>query len=195
MIKLRRLLNANMVLILIILAVELGLLKMTMPSFISLRNFVSICRQSSITAILAIGMAIVLISGGIDLSVGSVVALLGMAAAKLLTEIHLSLITVSLITVIAGTLIGLLNGLLCARIRIHPFIITTALSVIYRGLANIFSNGMPIYGIPEQLIAFDKKTLLGIPLPLFVLLCCILLGTYILRKNLSRQVYLRNRSG
>lgn len=188
--KLKRFFNKNLVLILIILAVEIIFLKLYMPNFISFRNFISLCRQSSITAILAIGMGFVLISGGIDLSIGAVVAMLGMAAAKLMTDYQLPLMIVVLITFFAGCLIGLINGSLCARIKIHPFIITTALSVIYRGTANIFNNGMPIYGLSAPLLMFDKNTLLGIPLPLIVLFLCLLIGTYILRKTyLGKYIY------
>ncbi|MDC7225941.1 MAG: ABC transporter permease [Spirochaetales bacterium] len=190
MIKLKRLFNSNLVLILIILAVELILLEIFMPNFISFRNFITLCRQSSITAILAIGMGIVLISGGIDLSIGAIVAMLGMAAAKLITDFQIPATAAGFIIIIFGSLIGLLNGALCARIRIHPFIITTALSVIYRGTANVFNNGRPVYGIPENLLRFDKKTLLGIPYPLLILFACILIASYILRKTyLGKYIY------
>lgn len=188
--KLRRLFNTNLIFILALLAFELILLELFMPSFISFRNFISLCRQSSISAILAIGMGLVLISGGIDLSVGSIVAMLGMAAAKMMTDLNLPLGAVVAVTILSGTLIGLVNGSLCARIKIHPFIITTALSVIYRGVAYIFSSGIPIYGISDELLAFDKQTFMGIPMPLLVLLGCAAVGTYILRKTyLGKYIY------
>lgn len=183
MIKLRRLINTNLIFILIFLAFELILLEIYMPHFISVHNFFILCKQSSIPAILAIGMGLVLISGGIDLSMGAIVSMLGIVAAKLITDFQLPLIAVVIITIFMGSMIGLLNGSLCARIKIHPFIITTALSVIYRGIANIFNNGMPIYGISESLLSFDKKTFLGIPYPLLVLVVCLMIGTYILRKT------------
>lgn len=190
MIKFKPMLNANLILILIILTIELTVLKIVMPSFVSFQNVISICRQSSITAILAIGMGLVLISGGIDLSIGAIVAMLGMATAKLITGLQLPLGLVVIIIMLAGSLIGLINGMICARIKIHPFIITTALSVIYRGITNIFNNGMPIYGLPENLLTFDKKTFLGIPFPLIILFVCILIGTYILRKTyLGKYIY------
>jgi ribose/xylose/arabinose/galactoside ABC-type transport system permease subunit len=186
----KRLMNNNLILILIILIAELCLLEAFMPSFISVRNFIHLCRQSSFTALLAIGMGMVLVSGGIDLSIGAVVALLGMGAAKLMTVLHLPLFLAVLCTITLGCLIGMLNGYLCARIRIHPFIITTALSVIYRGCANIINNGMPIYGLPGPLLVLDKMTFLGIPLPLLILLAGILTGTYVLRKTyLGKYIY------
>ncbi|MBI9103987.1 MAG: ABC transporter permease [Spirochaetales bacterium] len=188
--KLKIQLNTNLILILIILFIELTVLKIIMPSFISFHNVISLGRQASITAILAIGMGFVLISGGIDLSIGAMVALLGMVSAKMITEVHLPLVVIIIITVFMGCVLGLLNGMFCARIKIHPFIITTALSVIYRGLSNIFSNGKPIYGIPEVLLRFDKNTFLGIPFPLQILLICILIGSYILRKTyLGKYIY------
>ena len=182
--------NSQLLMILIILLVELTLLKIIMPSFITFSNVISLCRQSSITAILAIGMGFILISGGIDLSVGAIVALLGMMAAKLTVEAALPLGVVVPVTFLLGALLGLINGVICGRIKIHPFIITTALSVIYRGIANIFSNGKPIYGLPDSLLLFDKKTVLGVPFPLLILLFCLFIGTYILRKTyFGKYVY------
>ncbi len=186
----RRLMKTNLTLILIILAAELCLLEAYMPSFISFQNFINICRQSSFTALLAIGMGMILISGGIDLSIGAVVAMLGMTAAKLMTVLQLPLVFAIIGTIILGCLVGMLNGYLCARIRIHPFIITTALSVIYRGCANIINNGMPLYGLPAPLLILDKKTFLAIPLPLLILLGGILMGTFVLRKTyLGKYIY------
>lgn len=188
--KLKRIINTNLILIIVILAIELIILKIVMPNFISFKNILTLGRQSSITAILAIGMGLVLVSGGIDLSVGAIVAMLGMAAAKLITDFQLPLFAVAMITILTGSIIGLLNGILCARIKIHPFIITTALSVIYRGIANILNNGMPIYGLPDSLLVFDKRTFLGIYFPLLVLILCIFMGTYILRKTyLGKYIY------
>ncbi len=190
MIKFKKVLNTNLIFILIILIIELTVLKIVMPNFVSFQNIINLCRQSSITAILAIGMGLILISGGIDLSIGAIVALLGMAAAKLITDFQLPMGAAVIIIIIAGSLIGLINGTICSRIRIHPFIITTALSVIYRGIANIFNNGMPIYGISENLLRFDKRTLLGIPYPLLILFVCIIIGSYILRKTyLGKYIY------
>jgi len=188
--RLRSLIHSNLTLILIILLAELCLLEVFIPSFISFHNLINLCRQSSYTALLAIGMGLVLISGGIDLSIGAIVAMLGMAAARLMTDLQLPLVLAVSVTILLGCLIGMLNGYLCARISIHPFIITTALSVIYRGTANILSNGRPIYGLPVPLLTMDKKTVLGIPLPLLILLGGILMGTYILRKTyLGKYIY------
>ncbi len=188
--KIKRIFNNNLILLLVILTMELIFLRIVIPNFVSFQNIISLCRQSAIIAILAIGMGFVLISGGIDLSVGAIVALLGMAAARLITDFQLPVSVMTVIIVFGGIFIGLLNGTVCSRIKIHPFIITTALSVVYRGTANIFNNGMPVYGIPEVLLEFDKKTFIGIPLPLLVLFGCILTGSYILRKTyLGKYIY------
>ena len=188
--KIKKIPNNNLILLLAILSLELLFLRIVMPNFVSFQNIISLCRQSSITAILAIGMGFVLISGGIDLSVGAIVALLGMAAARLITGSQLPLAAITVIIISGGIIIGLINGIICSRIKIHPFIITTALSVIYRGTANVFNNGMPVYGIPESLLIFDKKTFIGIPLPLLVLFGCILTASWILGKTyLGKYIY------
>ncbi len=188
--KIKKFPNKNLTLLLVILVLELLFLRIVIPNFVSFHNIISLCRQSTITAILAIGMGFVLISGGIDLSVGAIVALLGMAAAILITDFHLPVAVMTLIIIFGGILIGLVNGTICSKIKIHPFIITTALSVIYRGAANILNSGMPVYGISDSLLSFDKKTFIGIPMPLLVLFGCILTGTYILRKTyLGKYIY------
>ena len=188
--KIKQISNNNLILLLAILAFELLFLRIVMPNFVSFQNIISLCRQSTITAILAIGMGLVLISGGIDLSVGAIVALLGMAAARMITDFQLPVVVIALIIVFAGIMIGLVNGTICSRIKIHPFIITTALSVIYRGAANIFNNGMPVYGIPDSLLSFDKMTFMGVPLPLIVLFICILTASWILGKTyLGKYIY------
>ncbi|ADK81187.1 ABC transporter permease [Sediminispirochaeta smaragdinae] len=188
--KISRLLHHNILLIFLILAVELLFLRLSLPRFFSLGTLLSFGRQTAITAILAIGMGIVLISGGIDLSLGAIVSMIGMVAATFMVRLNLPIPIVVLSCILLGGLLGAVNGFICAKVRIHPFILTTASAVIYRGAANILSNGMPIYGLPGNFLQIDKYHLFGIPVSVLILLMCLLMGNYLLKKTyLGKYIY------
>ncbi len=182
--------HLNLWFILGIITIELIFLKIAIPSFISLNSIIGFGRQSAIISVLAIGMCIILISGGFDLSVGAIVSLLGMVAALLFIRFNIPLLPVCIIIIVLGGSLGFLNGSVCAKVRIHPFILTTALSVVYRGTANIVNNGMPMYGLPASLLKLDRYALLGVPLSLIILILCFVFGAYILRKTyLGKYIY------
>ncbi len=182
--------HVSLFLIIMILLLEFGLLRLMMPDFVSCHNVLSLFRQASITGILAVGMGFVLISGGLDFSTGSIVAMLGMFAARMMSDLHLPVYSAVLLIVFAGCFIGFVNGLICSYIQIHSFILTTALAVIYRGVANAVNNGVPVYGISEEFMSFDKGTFLALPFPLLILLACLAAGSFLLRKtSLGKYIY------
>lgn len=144
----------GLVLVMIVLAI------LTEGTFFSPRNLTNLTRQVAINGILAVGMTYVILIGGIDLSVGSVVALTGVVAG--LTQVHLGLAQWSggvyagfgaflsiLAAVGVGTLCGVFNGWMITRNKIAPFIITLGMMVIARGLALIFAKGAAIAPLGE----------------------------------------------
>jgi len=113
-------------------------------------NLINILKQASINGILATGMMFVIISGGIDLSVGSIVALSGVIAASFAHPGEYHLIVPITLSVLAGLAAGLFNGIGVAYGNIPPFIVTLGSMTIFRGLALIYSNGQPIFGVTKE---------------------------------------------
>lgn len=134
-----------------ILAVGLlvAFLGVTTPSFLDLNNFVNIFNQMTVWGLLALGMTFVILTGGIDLSVGTVMALsmmiLGWASQTLGLPFELSI----LLAILAGALVGFLNGLMVAKAKLPPFIATLAMFYACRGVANIVTDGKQILGYPD----------------------------------------------
>ena len=118
------------------------------PAFLKGRNVANIVKQISINGILAVGMTMVIITGGIDLSVGSVVALSSITAAFFGTaEKDYPAVIAVLMAVLVGVIVGLINGIGVAYIGFPAFIVTLSTMTIVRGLALIVTNGVPIFGL------------------------------------------------
>lgn len=137
------------------------------PAFMRVDNLLDVALQSSITAVLAIGMTIVIITAGIDLSVGSMVALSAYLTADLMAR------GVSVPLAIAaglgsGLLAGAFNGLLITRGKLPPFIVTLGTMSLMRGLVLIYSQGTPVYGVPPEFKALIAGRLLGVPAPVVI---------------------------
>lgn len=130
------------------------------PQFRSTRNILSMLRQTSFVGIMAVGATFVILSGGIDLSVGSMLALAGMICARLLRQFGLDAYTAVLLTLIAGGLMGYFNGMLVSKLKIPPFIVTFSTMGIYRGLVFLLAFRAP--GGYIQNIPLTDKAFLAI---------------------------------
>ena len=130
--------------------------------FISPLNLTNILVQSSIMAVIAIGMTFVIIGGGFDLSVGSTVALAGCIAAMVM--VRLGLVTGIIAGIAAGMTVGLANGVIIARLGVNPFITTLGTMVLVRGVVFLITSGAPVgdEGLPAAFIAFGSARFLGI---------------------------------
>lgn len=138
-------------------------------NFFSLDNLSNIARQSSINAIIAVGMTCAILSGGIDLSVGSVMALSGsLAAGMMVAGVPMPLALA--IGLAVGVAFGLSNGFFVAYLKMPPIIVTLATMGIARGLALIYSGGYPIDGLPQAFEFFGRGSVLGIQTPTLVML-------------------------
>ncbi len=116
-------------------------------------NMINIVDHSALSLVLAVGMVFVLATGGIDLSVGSILAFTGIIVAMLFKAGVPTFVAI-LLGIFVGGGIGALNGLIVARFRLQPFIVTLAMLSIARGLALVFSGGSPIIGMPPEFMAF-----------------------------------------
>jgi ribose/xylose/arabinose/galactoside ABC-type transport system permease subunit len=147
----------------LITLIVLGLATALMTDrFISPLNLTNILVQSSIMAVIAIGMTFVIIGGGFDLSVGSTVALAGCIAAMVM--VRLGLVTGIIAGIAAGMTVGLVNGLIIARLGVNPFITTLGTMVLVRGVVFLITGGAPVgdEGLPSAFIAFGSARFLGI---------------------------------
>ncbi|GAB3506929.1 ABC transporter permease [Emticicia fontis] len=165
-------------------------LSLSSPQFLTLSNWLIIFTQVSINALLAFGVTFVIITGGIDLSIGSVVAVSGVAAALLAREDSYPVIVPILGGLFAGLLFGLLNGFLITKSKIAPFIVTLGVMTIGRGLALIISKGRPISNLSESFNFIGGGAILGIPFPIIILFVVFIICSIVLKKTIfGRYVY------
>ncbi|GGO38379.1 ribose ABC transporter permease [Gemmobacter aquaticus] len=137
------------------------------PTFLTVPNLLNILQQSSINACIALGMTLVIISGGIDLSVGPVAALSAvLGAAMMVAGVPVPLAILAAIAI--GVACGFLNGALIAWGGLQPFIVTLGGLSLYRALALIYTGGTPIFGLPAEFRAFTNGNMMGIPNPVLI---------------------------
>jgi len=139
-------------------------------SFLSERNVMNVLRQVSGTGIMAVGMLLVILTRGIDLSVGSVAAF-GSVLSAIIVNHYSAGASVALVLV-AGMLCGLVSGFLVAYLRLQPFVMTLAMMAVARGLALIISNGQPVMmgDTGDAITDFGTSSLFGVPLPVLLML-------------------------
>ena len=151
------------------------------PVFFTASNFLNVFQQIALNFVVAVGMTFVIISGGIDLSVGSNIALSGLLMGILMKNFGVPVILTILICILFSGLIGLINGVLISFLNLPPFIATLGMMSIVRGAAYTVTNGQPIYTFPKGFTAISSRVG-GIPLySTLILIAVFLLGWYILR--------------
>lgn len=166
------------------------LLSVLSPNFLTVQNVLNIFRQISINGILAIGVTFVIIAGGIDLSLGSVVALTGVVAALFAQNATFALIVPLLLGILTGIAVGTVNGLVITKGKTAPFIVTLGMMTIARGLALVISDGRPISNLSTGFKAIGSKNILFIPLPVIIFLVVIILAAVVLnRTQIGRYIY------
>ena len=181
------LLNYNIIFVLFILCVALSLYT---DRFLSQENIINITRQVSINGILAIGMTVVVLTGGIDLSVGSLVALSGVITAVGLRDHHMALALVIPLSLLVGLAMGSINGYFVAYCRAAPFVVTLAMMTAARGITYVYSKGRPISPLPAEFLFIGKGNLWIIPIPVIIFLLTFLLGYLLLSYfRIGRYIY------
>jgi ribose transport system permease protein len=150
--------------------------------FLTQRNIVNILQQSSINGCIAIGMTLVIISGGIDLSVGPVAALAAVLSATLLVAGY-PVAVVMLAALTVGLLCGFLNGALIAYAGLQPFIVTLGTLSLFRALALIFTGGNPILSLSNDFRHLFTAEFLGFPVPVIVVAVLAVAATVLLKKT------------
>ncbi|MBM7646643.1 ribose transport system permease protein [Scopulibacillus daqui] len=173
---------------LIIIVIILSILS---PSFLAMDNIFNVLRQVSINALIAFGMTLVILTGGIDLSVGSILALGSAVTAKMLADGMDPILSV-LLGLIAGGVMGAVNGLIVTKGKVAPFIATLATMTIFRGLTLVYTDGKPLTGLSNsfsfQLIG--KGYFWYIPFPVIWMFIAFVILLFILKKTtIGRGIY------
>ena len=175
-------------LLLVILFVGVALSLLT-DTFLSVANFTNVARQISINGILAVGVTFVLLTAGVDLSLGSVVALSGVACATFAHPGDHSVFVPIAVGLLTGAACGLVNGVLVTRGGVAPFIVTLGMMTIARGLALIVSGGRPVADMSNELTALAGD-FLGVPIPVLCFAGVAFAAWFFLRNfRLGRHIY------
>lgn len=172
------------------LAIVFLIFSITTDRFLEVQNLINVSLQVSTVAIVAIGATLVILAGGIDLSPGSMVALVTCALAILVKEQGLSLPVGILLVLGLGVVLGSINGVLSSYGRIPSFVVTLATMSVYRGLAFYITDGSPIFTISPGLEPLFYGDLFGIPLP-FLYVIALYAVAYIFLRNTrtGRAIY------
>lgn len=173
--------------LLILIVLLLGACYSKNPNVLSGDNLTNLGRSIGMYGIMSLGMAFVIITSGIDLSVGSAVALLGVALSYLLVDMHVPIWGAVAITLALGALLGYNHGIIITRIKMQPFVVTLCGLLIYRGLARkISDDGTRGFGSGtgfENLKFLTNGDLFGIPAPLLILVLLSVVGFFILHRS------------
>jgi len=177
----------------ILLIVMIAIFSLNSPLFFSANNFATILREASYVGIIACGMTFVIITGGIDISVGSIMALCAMVCSNMLRFTQISLVIVILAVLLLGIGLGLLNGILVTKLRIPDFIVTLATMNIYRGITKVI-NATDVDSLKNSMIQNQTFKLLGGRIGLLYLVVIIfiimLLGSHYILNNTKIGLYM-----
>jgi len=163
-------------------------------TFLTMENFMNVLRRSSVNGIIAIGMTSIIISAGIDLSVGSMLALCGMAGAYTMIAVGGSdpqggaVVVGTVLGVVVGIICGFVNGVLITKLKLQPFIVTLGTMSAFRGISYVMNNGQP-YNVPSYKY-LGEGVMLGIPVSVVIFVIIIAMAGFLLRySRLGRYTY------
>ena len=164
------------------------ILALSSDTFLTLSNLANIIRQVSYNVIMACGMTVVIIVGGIDLSVGAVLALSSFVMADVMSRT--GLVPGLAAGLLAGAIMGVINGLIVARRKSMAFVVTLGTMTIWRSLTAIYSGGLPISNFPASFETIASGSFLWMPIPFWIALVTVLLSKFLLeRTKFGKYVY------
>ncbi|MGD7664773.1 ABC transporter permease subunit [Brevibacillus laterosporus] len=165
------------------------ILSIVSSDFLTVSNIFNVLRQVSINALIAFGMTFVILTGGIDLSVGSTLALSSALSAGLMASGGDPFLAI-VVGLLAGLVMGAFNGILVAKGNVAPFIATLATMTVFRGLTLVYTEGKPITGLPDSFGLVGKSFFLQIPMPVIWMLLSFVALYFILKHTtFGRHVY------
>lgn len=175
--------------ILIALAIMVVLFAILSKTFLTPNNLANVARQISIVGICSLGMTCVILTGGIDLSIGSLIGIVAVSCAKMMSN-GMSPILAVVLGLAIGVLIGVLNAACINILKIPPMIATLGMMISLRGATYLISGGMPIYGIPEGFKVLGQGSIGLIPISMIIMVLVFVFGTIMLNKTVfGRRIY------
>lgn len=181
---LKRLTKTKEIGIFIVLVTLMLFFSILSPQFFQASNFFNISKQIATLGICAVGFSFVLITGGIDLSLGYQISLVNIVCAYLMTRMGMNWILAIVVAIIIGTLIGFVNGFIITKTGVAPLIVTLAMMQILNGFSYLISKGQPMFGFPKEFSYLGQGSLFGIiPISLIFLIVVIAIGIFILNKT------------
>jgi ribose transport system permease protein len=162
---------------------------LTTQAFFTVTNLFNIARQVSMLGIAAVGMTFVMITGGIDLSVGSLLSIINVIGAFSMVKFGVHPVLAVAICLACACLLGLLNGAIVTDINIPPLIATLGTMTIIRGLSYIITGGLPIYGFPDNFSVIGQGYLWVIPIPVVIMFVIVALGSFILNSTFFGRLF------
>lgn len=160
------------------------------PVFLTWSNVEAILLGLSVEATIAVGMVVLLISGGLDLSVGSILAFTGVVTGLALTSLELPAPLAILLGLLAALGVGLANGLLVAKLKINPFITTLGMLITVRGLLLVLAEGKAVLNLPKDFTVIGQGRLFSVQYPIYIMLFLVIAGDLLMRNSrFFRQSY------
>lgn len=169
--------------IFIVLAILFIFFAFTSSAFLKVSNLINVARQISMLGIASVGMAFVLLLGGIDLSIGSVVTIVNIGIAWLMVKAEVPPVMACAIALLGSTAIGFLNGLIIAKIKMPPIIVTLSSMIMIEGVAYIICKGVPIFGFPKGFAFIGQGYIGPVPFPVIILVAVLIVGAFILNET------------
>lgn len=156
--------------VMFVLAILMVLFSFASPYFLTFRNLTNIITQNTFFIIVAIGLSFVMIGGGIDLSVGYQMSLVGVVTAMLMVVYQIPVWLAVILGLLLGTILGLINGLIVSGIKVFPLIATLATSIVFQGISYMISKANTFRSYPDEFLFLTKGKVLGMPFDVFLAL-------------------------
>jgi len=175
--------------ILLVLVIQVLFFTFTAPPFMQVQNVFNILRSVSIIGIMSVGMTMVIITGGIDLSVGSICGTVGVIVATLMVA-GLHPVAAVLLGIASGGIVGFANGFFISTVGVSPLIATLGSMIALRGVAFLITDGIPVFGFTRAFTVLGQGYVGVVPIPVIVMLVIFILGYVLLNKlKLGRYIY------
>lgn len=174
--------NKNIVLLVFYLVIQTVVFASLTPFFLTSANFQNLMRQTAELGMVTIPLAIILMTGNIDLSIGSVMGVCAISLARLL-KTGMNVWIAVLITVLIGAFLGSINGFLVARMHLAGIVATLGTQVMLRGVCNILTGGRPVSGLPREFLGFANIRILGMPVSFIFMIVVFIAAIFIMQKT------------
>ena len=176
--------------IMLILVLFVSLATIVNPAFIAPKNIINILRSSGFTIICVVGMSMVLITGGLDLSIGSIYALGALMSAIAMKDWGLPVPVGIAVGLLVGIVCGAVNGFLIVKTGIPPMIVTLGMQYALRGTVSVLTKGVPVYPLPDAFVNLEATKVFGIPIIVIIAILVVVVGHITLsRTYFGRSVY------